>query len=371
MTCSSVLGRLVAIVSAHSRCSASSGVVEQQLGHAEHAVHRRPDLVAHPGQELALGPRRRFRRVARLTQLGLVPQTRRHVSDETGGAAVEGEDPELEIPHRPVRLELDLVRRARTATVRPCGALRRQRGPECRQGFAERLVHDGGPRHAGRPHRRVVPGFDAAVGPRHEHAFVDRGDDTAQALLRQLCRLEHGGPPDHADQQEPHPEDHAEPAGESDQRAPRERLEGGERLRRASMLLRLDCGYGLTEAVEPHVVAAPEVVGPGLLEVLCSSMGLGFARGRQLPHDGGHPGRDVRRAVPRLLDVVLQVGDRAEPVQQPVVHLPGVELCPLVVAVLGCGDAERRSCRRRPRPRRACNAGSPRSASGVHSAGSA
>ena len=30
--------------------------VEGQLGHAEDAVHRRADLVAHVGQEFALGP---------------------------------------------------------------------------------------------------------------------------------------------------------------------------------------------------------------------------------------------------------------------------------------------------------------------------
>ena len=54
------------------RTRAARGVssrVEQQLGHADHAVHRRADLVAHLGQELALGPARRLRRVARLPQL--------------------------------------------------------------------------------------------------------------------------------------------------------------------------------------------------------------------------------------------------------------------------------------------------------------
>ena len=37
----------------------SSSVSSEQLGHAEHAVHRRADLVAHVGQELALGAARR------------------------------------------------------------------------------------------------------------------------------------------------------------------------------------------------------------------------------------------------------------------------------------------------------------------------
>ena len=34
---------------------ASSSVSQSQLGHADDAVHRRADLVAHVGQELALG----------------------------------------------------------------------------------------------------------------------------------------------------------------------------------------------------------------------------------------------------------------------------------------------------------------------------
>ena len=43
--------------------------VEQQPRHADHPVHRRPDLVAHRGQELALRPARRLGRVPRLPQL--------------------------------------------------------------------------------------------------------------------------------------------------------------------------------------------------------------------------------------------------------------------------------------------------------------
>src|SRR5437588_96341 len=30
--------------------------IEQQVGHANHAVHRRPDLVTHRSQEFAFGP---------------------------------------------------------------------------------------------------------------------------------------------------------------------------------------------------------------------------------------------------------------------------------------------------------------------------
>ena len=44
----------VRIVSAKSRCSASSGDLEHEPAHPDDGVHRRPDLVAHRGQERAL-----------------------------------------------------------------------------------------------------------------------------------------------------------------------------------------------------------------------------------------------------------------------------------------------------------------------------
>ena len=53
------------IVSAKSRCCGVSVGVEQQPGHADDAVHRRADLVAHVGQELRLQAGRLERRVAR------------------------------------------------------------------------------------------------------------------------------------------------------------------------------------------------------------------------------------------------------------------------------------------------------------------
>ena len=43
------------MVSAYSRCSAVERGVRSRPRHADHAVHRRADLVAHVGQELALG----------------------------------------------------------------------------------------------------------------------------------------------------------------------------------------------------------------------------------------------------------------------------------------------------------------------------
>ena len=49
--------------------------VEDQLGHAEDRVHRRADLVAHVGEELALGAIRRLRGLARAHQvLVLLPE---------------------------------------------------------------------------------------------------------------------------------------------------------------------------------------------------------------------------------------------------------------------------------------------------------
>ena len=50
------LGGRLAPVSRYSRCSAVEFGVQHQLGHADDAVHRRADFVAHVGQEFALGP---------------------------------------------------------------------------------------------------------------------------------------------------------------------------------------------------------------------------------------------------------------------------------------------------------------------------
>ena len=88
-----VLGRLVDDGRALELLGAERRV-EQQRGHAEHAVHRRPDFVAHARQELALGPGARLGGVARLAQLGFVADARGHVGEEAGGAALEGEDPQ-------------------------------------------------------------------------------------------------------------------------------------------------------------------------------------------------------------------------------------------------------------------------------------
>ena len=58
----------VALTWAYSSCSSLSSVPEQQLGHAQHAVERGADLVAHVGHELGLQPGGRQRLLAALAQ---------------------------------------------------------------------------------------------------------------------------------------------------------------------------------------------------------------------------------------------------------------------------------------------------------------
>ena len=58
-------------VSRYSRWPASSARLIEQRHHPEHAVHRRADLVAHGGQEAALGRRRLLGLAPRLVELPL------------------------------------------------------------------------------------------------------------------------------------------------------------------------------------------------------------------------------------------------------------------------------------------------------------
>ena len=62
---------LARMVSTYSRCSAVSGVSSSSAGHADDAVHRRADLVAHARQERALRLRRGLRRLFRGLQLAV------------------------------------------------------------------------------------------------------------------------------------------------------------------------------------------------------------------------------------------------------------------------------------------------------------
>ena len=53
--------------------------VQRQFGHADHAIHRRADFVAHVGEEFALGAAGRFGFLFGLTEVGVG-------SDQFGGA---------------------------------------------------------------------------------------------------------------------------------------------------------------------------------------------------------------------------------------------------------------------------------------------
>jgi hypothetical protein len=63
------VGRLLRRAADSALLRASAERLQQQLGHADDAVHRRADLVAHVGEELALRARRALGRVARGAQL--------------------------------------------------------------------------------------------------------------------------------------------------------------------------------------------------------------------------------------------------------------------------------------------------------------
>ena len=71
------------IASSASRCVARQRAIAlQQLRIADHAVERRAQLVAHVGQELALGARRRFGGVLRPAQLVVALAPIRDVAQE-------------------------------------------------------------------------------------------------------------------------------------------------------------------------------------------------------------------------------------------------------------------------------------------------
>ena len=80
-----------ATCSAHSRCSLGEAHVEQQLGHADHAVHRRADLVADVGEERRLHVRGLDRAIVRERRLRRDPVALGHVDVERdrAGASVE------------------------------------------------------------------------------------------------------------------------------------------------------------------------------------------------------------------------------------------------------------------------------------------
>ena len=86
--------------SANSRCSPRQLGVEQEIGHADHGVHRRADLVAHRGEEVALRLRRGFRFLARALKLGDVVIDPKEADLEPFHG--ERDEHELDVDHCPV-----------------------------------------------------------------------------------------------------------------------------------------------------------------------------------------------------------------------------------------------------------------------------
>ena len=78
---------LLRMVSTKSRCSGVQLGVAQQAGHADDGVHRRADLVAHVGQERALGLVGRDRRAPSLLRLGEQPGVVQSQGCQLGEAA--------------------------------------------------------------------------------------------------------------------------------------------------------------------------------------------------------------------------------------------------------------------------------------------
>ncbi len=243
----------------------------------------------------------------------------------------------------------------------------------------ERLADHGGPGHAGRPLGGIVPGFHASIAPDHEHAFVDRRDDVAQPGLGALHRLQHLRAlhrAQHHQGQELHdPEDDHD----TDQRPRGERRDLGQLGLGALLLVPFDRAEGHPDPLEggaalrqvtvdrflhlafenrgDDLVAAREVGDPGAIERSQQTPAFaGVADGRQARRDRRDPGVGAARAIgvldlpvavrggqrvehaaPRFLDLVLQIGDRAETVDQPLVHQLRVMVRAPLIAVLEPG----------------------------------
>ncbi len=129
---------------------------DEQARHADHAVHGRADLMAHVGQELALGLRRGLGGVPRIDQRGLGGLLVRHVAgdaDEAGDLAVAAVERELgrRVPRVLVlaQLVLDLspaLHHGEVVRPRALGDLWRE---EVELGQADGLLRGGEPDGAG------------------------------------------------------------------------------------------------------------------------------------------------------------------------------------------------------------------------------
>ena len=173
------------ICSAYSRCSEASGVSSSRLTVADHAVHRRADLVADGGQEGALGLGRLERRVTRGGELPLhlaapldllaqvvvdAPRRLRPASalvDEVGADAGEHRQQQADAEHD--------LRQRRIGGDQPAAAPPRPQPPVGRPRLADRRPRQ---RPPGRPlgtgpieRRRSVRDLDAGAPHRR-----DRGE---------------------------------------------------------------------------------------------------------------------------------------------------------------------------------------------------
>jgi len=168
--------------------------VERQLGHPDHAVQRRADLVAHVGEELALRPARRLGAVARHGEVGVglaqLLGARRDLGLEVGLVLAElrvaeldhrqhlveavDERPDLVVAlldgtHREVALLGDPARRAREGQHRVRDEALEARG--------QRERHERG-QHQHREHEQLVAA-DARAHLLHVRADVEGPDALA------------------------------------------------------------------------------------------------------------------------------------------------------------------------------------------------
>ncbi len=175
--------------------------LERELGRAEHAVHRRPDLVTHVGEELRLEPRRFERRFARLDELAELPRAIGRVGpglDAETAAVVDGAADHQDDEER----EDELARLDRAGGGELALEERALHVAHVLLERAERLLHRReAPVHAGHQRRGLLGRFDREVRERHVGLGghrVHRGADRVEVAQQDLdlggraCLLEGG-----------------------------------------------------------------------------------------------------------------------------------------------------------------------------------
>ncbi len=197
-------------VSAHSRCSGVEIRVEQETGHPDHRVHGRADLVAHRGEEVALGAVRRLGLLLRLAQGLLGALAGGHVlldGDEVTDRAVvalDAVDGHLLGVEGPVLAPVRHLAGPRPAVADrpPEGGVERlvvYAGLEKARILADRFLR----RVAGEPRERPVHPGDGAAGVRDHDAVrrrVERASLQAKLQLGFPLRRDVAADPLHPDQ---------------------------------------------------------------------------------------------------------------------------------------------------------------------------